>query len=509
MVENVLQMNHITKCFGSNIVLEDVNFILRKGEVHALLGANGAGKSTLMKILNGILVSYEGEILLNEKAVKLHDPQEAANKGISMIHQELELMDNISIFQNVWLGQEMQKKKFVLDYLKMKEDTQKMLDDLEFDLQAGMIVSNLSTAQRQLVLIARAIAMNPDVIIMDEPTSSLSISEVDNLFRVIKMLKSRGISIIYISHYLEEIFRIADRVTVLRNGRNVNTAVIQECTQEKIVEWMIGNKNIGGRQLKRDKTSTETAIEVRELTQNRGLVHDVSFAIKKGEIVGLAGVVGSGRTETAQIIFGIDNKAKGLIQVNGTSIQVSRHSPEKAAKLKMGYIPEDRKKDGLLSTRSVMDNMSIVALDKMRKNGFIRYKSLDKTVRALMDKLKIKCASVQQDAISLSGGNQQKVVIGKWLSVEPTVLIMDQPTRGIDIGAKEEIYSLVNELAQKGMAILFISDELEEIMNLADRVLVMKHGTIVAEFDNNDRMVTKSALLGCMIGEQTGIGMNS
>jgi ribose transport system ATP-binding protein len=502
-LENVLKMNRITKRFGGNAVLEDVDFSLNKGEVHALLGANGAGKSTLMKILNGIYVSYEGEILLRGKTLKLSSPQDAAKKGISMIHQELELVDNLSIYRNVWLGQEL-KKAAVLEYKKMKLRTQEMLNELEFDLKADMLVSTLSTAQRQLVLIARAIAMDPDVIVMDEPTSSLSISEVDNLFRVIKMLKSRGISIIYISHYLEEIFRVADRVTVLRNGRNVTSANIEDCTQAKIVEWMIGNKNLGGSALKRERLSSGTAIEVKGLAQNKGIVHDVTFHIGKGEIVGLAGVVGSGRTETARIIFGIDKKARGTVTINGSTVHVPQHSPEKAARLKMGYIPEDRKSDGLLTTRSVMDNMSVVAMDKMRKNGIIQYKPLQAKVQALVEKLNIKCASTRQDAVSLSGGNQQKVVIGKWLAVEPTVLIMDQPTRGIDIGAKEEIYKLVSELAQNGMAILFISDELEEIMNLADRILVMKHGTIVAEYDNSGRMVTKAVLLGNMIGEKTG-----
>ncbi len=508
ILENVLQMNHITKRFGGNTVLTDVDFSLRRGEVHALLGANGAGKSTLMKILNGIYISYEGEILLNGKTVKLSSPQDAAHKGISMIHQELELVDNLSIYRNIWLGQEL-KKAVVLEYRQMQRRTQDMLDELEFDLKADMLVSGLSTAQRQLVLIARAIAMEPDVIVMDEPTSSLSISEVDNLFRVIKILKSRGISIIYISHYLEEVFRITDRVTILRNGRNVTTAEIKECTQEKIVEWMIGNKNLGGNTRRHGRQHAGTAIEVSGLSQRRGIVHDVSFQIGKGEIVGLAGVVGSGRTETARIIFGIDKKASGTIRLGGNTIQAAQHSPEKAAKLKMGYIPEDRKTDGLLTTRSVMDNMGIVALGKMRKNGIIQYKPLQTRIKSLIAQLNIKCASVQQDAVSLSGGNQQKVVIGKWLAVEPDVLIMDQPTRGIDIGAKEEIYRLVNDLAQNGMAILFISDELEEIMNLADRILVMKHGTIVAEYDNSLRMVTKAALLGNMIGETGGADLQA
>lgn len=501
MNETVLQMRNITKIFGTNKVLDSVNFFLRKGEVHALLGANGAGKSTLMKILNGILVSYDGDILINDKKTTMTSPHDAAKKGIAMIHQELELVDNLSIYQNIWLGQELIKSAILLDYSSMKQKTKKMLFDLGFKLDAEMIVSDLSTAQRQLVLIARAIAMNPDVIVMDEPTSSLSVSEMDSLFHVIETLKLRGISIIYISHYLEEVFRIADSVTILRNGKNIITQPIEDCTQDKIVEWMIGNKSIRNEKRKREITDEEIILDAKNLTQNKGIVHDVSFQIKKGEILGLVGVVGSGRTETAQILFGIDKKSTGTICLNGRTIQAAHNSPEKAARLKMGYIPENRKSDGLLTTRSIFDNMNIVCLDKMHKYGIIQFKPLQNTMKLLAEKLKINYVSMQQDAIDLSGGNQQKVIIGKWLSVEPSILIMDQPTRGIDVGAKEEIYNLVNELATNGMSILFISDELEEVTILADRIIVMKHGTLVSEFDNADRNIEKSALLSCMISE--------
>ena len=501
MSENIiLEMNQITKKFGANKVLDTVDFELKKGEIHALLGANGAGKSTLMKILNGIFVSYDGQIKLNGNTINLTDPHDASLKGIAMIHQELELVPNLDVCSNIYLGYENKGKNFI-NHKQMRKNAQELLDRLSINIQADELVSSLSTAKQQLVLIARSIALNPDVIIMDEPTSSLSISEIDNLFVLIKDLKARGISIIYISHYLEEVFRIADRATILRNGQKIITTEISKCTQQQIVEWMVGHKNVGEIQFLRDKPEDEVVFEAKNLMQSKGIVKDVSFQIRKGEVLGLAGAMGSGRTETAQIIFGIEKKAKGQIVVDGKAVNVNKNNPEKSAKLRVGYIPENRKSDGLLTSRSIMDNMGIIALDNMKKNGVIQHTKLRRNAQNLIDKLKIKCSSMYQDAISLSGGNQQKVVIGKWLSVEPIVLIMDQPTRGVDIGAKEEIYNLVNELAKKGMAILFISDELEEIMNLADRVLVIKHGSIVAELDNYDRRIQKSALLGKMVGE--------
>lgn len=497
--DNVLQMNKISKEFNTVRVLNEVDFELKKGEVHALIGANGAGKSTLMKILNGIYVSYKGEILINGHKVFFKNPREAFENGVAIIHQELDLVNNLTVSENIFLGREKTRKGLIhcIERQAMKKEAQQLLDSLNFDIRADQVIGNLSVAKQQLVLIARVVAMDLKIIVMDEPTSSLSIKEIENLYDVIRNhLVKRGISVIYISHFLEEIFQIADRVTVLRNGSKINTANITECTQSKLVEWMVGHSEVQKAYL-RNKPNENTVLSVEGLTQKRGIVQDISLDIKKGEVVGLAGVVGSGRTELAKMIFGAEEKKSGKIFIEGKEVKIT--SPKKAVASNIAYIPENRKTEGLVVIHSINENLSLVAINDTAKCGILSYKVLYKKAKNMINSLKIMCSSGYQHVRFLSGGNQQKVVLGKWLSVDSKILLLDQPTRGVDVGVKEEIYGLIDELAKKGTSILFVSDELEELLNLADRILVMKKGKIVCEHNNNERVLDKKELLSTMV----------
>ncbi len=497
----VLQMKNITKEFDKVRVLDSVNLDVKRGEVHAIVGANGAGKSTLMKILNGIYVNYTGEIVLKNEILNFNDPIDALNHGITMIHQELDLVTNLDVSENIFLGREKKGQNIpVIDRPSMRKEAQALLDSLGFPIDANRKVESLSPAMQQLVLIARIVAIQSSVVVMDEPTSSLSISETEKLFSVIKDLSNQGISVIYISHFLEEIFTVADRVTVLRDGKNVTTRNIEDFTKKQIVECMIGHCSDSEKKYIRDNLSEDSVLQVKELTQKNGIVKDVSFNLRKGEVLGIAGVVGSGRTELARMIFGAEETASGEIILDGKKINVS--SPAKAVSAKLAFIPEDRKTEGLVLKRTIRDNISLASLKKSTKYGVINYGAMRKSIRRMIDFLCIKCHSEEQEVRFLSGGNQQKVVIGKWLSIGSRVIILDQPTRGVDVGAKEEIYSLIDSLAKEGTSIIFISDELEEILSLSDRILVLKKGKVVHEFDNSERFLCKTDLLTPMVSEE-------
>ena len=498
--ELALEMKHITKKFGSVRVLDQVNFDLRAGETHALVGANGAGKSTLMKIIDGIYVGYEGEVLIRGKKVKFKDPMDAQSAGIAMIHQELDLVVNLDVASNIYMGREMTSGRIghILKRKEMQKETQKFLDNLGFDLRADEITGDLSPAQQQLVLIARCVAMDASIIIMDEPTSSLSFKETEELFRVIDRLKKLGKSIIYISHFLEEVFRVSDRITVLRDGQKINTLNSEECSVQRIVDLMVGeNKNIE-KKFYRNMIFGQTVLEVKNYTGYGTAVQNISFAVGKGEVVGIAGVVGSGRTELVRTIFGADRKREGELLLHGSKISVK--SPAGAVRLGIVLVPEDRKAEGIIRKRSVGDNLVVAAYKLCSKLGIIQYEKLRQRAANMMDYMHVVARGQEQEIETLSGGNQQKIVIGKWLTISPEVLIMDQPTRGIDVGAKDEIYELINQLAEEGTAILLISDELEELINLSDRILVMKKGQFVEEFDNSKRSVVKTQLLEAMVG---------
>lgn len=497
--QEILIMKNIIKEFNTVRVLNNVDFSLLKGEVHSLVGANGAGKSTLMKILNGIIVDYEGEITFDGELAQLKNPREAFERGIAMIHQELDLVEELDVSENIYLGNEMCSGNFLstIDRKSMRSTAQELLDSLDFPIRSTDIVEDLSMAQKQLVLIARTVAMNAKVIVMDEPTSSLSSTETEKLFKVIKDLCKRGVSIIYISHFLEEIFHISDRATVLRDGEKVITVNIDECNEEQLIEWMIGHKSGTGEKFLREHSISESVLRLNNLSRKKGLVKNISFEIKKGEVLGIAGVVGSGRTELARTIYGVDTKSEGTIEFDGKTVEIN--TPLKAVSLDMAYVPENRKQEGLVLKRTISQNISLVAMKDNTKLKIVNYKSLRKIVKEMIKFMRIKCTSEDQEALYLSGGNQQKVVIGKWLSVKPKLLILDQPTRGIDVGAKGEIYNLINSLALEGKSILFISDELEELIALSDRILIMKKGMITEEFSNYHREITKDELLTAMV----------
>lgn len=500
MSENILEMREIVKEFSTVRVLDHVNFSLRPGEVHALMGANGAGKSTLMKILNGIYTLTSGSVLFDGKEVTIGSPREAYELGISMIHQELDLVGCRDVAENIYLGREIfkDKAKKILDRNAMHKEAQALIDELGFDLDAKAPVDKLSPAKQQLVLIARTVSCNSKVVVMDEPTSSLSHSETQQLFKVIRDLRKKNIAVIYISHYLEEIFEVSDRLTVLKNGQTVTTAVTKECTPNQLVKWMIGRetevvKNIGD-----PKNENEIILECNHLETKRNLIHDVSYHIRKGEIIGFAGVVGSGRTEIANMLMGAEAMKSGEIKVDGKSVRIS--SPTAASKLGINIVCEDRKQEGLITRLNIGTNMWLSYLGKNR-SPFLDFKTLRKKVDDMIGFMSVKCEGQNQLVSDLSGGNQQKIAIGKCLLNQPKVLIMDQPTRGVDVGAKGEIYGLVTDLAKEsGTAILYISDELEELIALCDRIYVIKQGRCIQEVDNHTEEVTKASLLAKMVG---------
>lgn len=495
-------MKNISKDFSGVVVLEDVNFTLKQGEVHALVGANGAGKSTLMKIINGIWVRYSGEMFLNGEKVKFKNPIDAEKQGIGMIHQELDLTPNLTVAENIYLGREICDGKIVMNKKSMFQEAQKLLDELEFEVDARDQVSNLSTAQQQLVLIARTVSMNSSLIIMDEPTSSLSISEIDNLFRVIKELKNKGISIIYISHFLEEIFKIADRVTTLRNGKWIGTKQIVDTTIEEVISMMVGGDHELDKKFYRERPSEDVRLEVQNLSQMNGTVQNINFEVKRGEILGVAGVLGSGRTEIGKMIFGAMKKRPGYkILLDGQECAMS--SPKEAVNHGIAFVSENRKTEGLIMRASLLSNISMVPLVRQSR-PWVKHSLLHKLAAQIGESMSLKYSSMEQTASSLSGGNQQKVVLCKWLATDINLMILDQPTRGVDVGAKNEIYILADELAKKGTSIIYISDELEELYNLCDRILVIKKGEIVADMENYDRQVTKAELFEKMITDKEG-----
>lgn len=492
----ILEMRNISKKFGSVKVLDGVDFTVEKGEVHALVGANGAGKSTLMKILNGIYTATEGDILLNGKKVVFSNPRDAFNSGVSMIHQELDLVTNLDVSENIYLGREL-KSGGKIDRPRMRRQAQELLDSLGFDIDAKEIVGKLSTAKQQLVLVARIVSLKSKLIVMDEPTSSLSVTETEALFDVIHQLKEADISIIYISHYLEEIFTVADKVTVLRNGCKVVTESIANCTQDQVVEWMVGKQIEHHQKIGRDFSDVREVLSVSGLTQKSGYVRDISFRLREGEIIGLAGVVGSGRTELLKMIFGAEEKDCGEVRINGKPMNINE--PKKAVALNIGFIPEDRKTEGLALGRSIGDNIALPELVDRSHHGIIDQKSVRTFIHQIINNLQVKCEAPGQEAVNLSGGNQQKVVIGKWLSGKFKIIFFDQPTRGVDVGSKSEIYQVIRGLAGQNVSMIVASDEIEELLDLCDRILVMKKGKIVHEFINNAETLTKADILSKMV----------
>lgn len=476
--ESIMEVKGVTKRFPGVLALDNVHLNLRRGEVLALIGENGAGKSTLMKILLGSYKLDSGEMEFKGEKYSPNSPADALKKGISMIHQEISLIPSMTVSENIWIGRESNFTSFgVLSTKKRLEATEKLLSELEIDVDPDAEVAELSVASMQLVEVARAVSYNSDIIIMDEPTSALTNKEIDTLYKIIRSFSAKGTSIIFISHKLEELFTICDRVTVLRDGQYVDTKNIAEITQDELVCMMVG-RELTNMYPKEEVEFGDIVLEVKNLTHD-GYFKNINFSVRKGEILGFCGLMGAGRTEIMQSIFGIDKISSGEILLNG--VKINNKTTKHAIEHKIAMVTEDRLRRGAIHKLSVKVNMSISYLEKICSFGFVKEKAEQEDCNKMVSAMGIKISSVNQEIGLLSGGNQQKVIIGKWLLTEPDVLILDEPTRGIDVASKAEIYKLIGKLAKQGKAILMISSELPEVMGISDRILVVRDGQIVAE----------------------------
>jgi ABC-type sugar transport system ATPase subunit len=490
----LLSFRSITKRFPGVVALDDVSFDIELGHCHALVGENGAGKSTLGKILAGVYTPDDGEIRLNAKAVHSPTPLAARKQGIAMVHQELAFCPNLSVAENLCLGNLPRRTGF-LDRRKMREQAREMLKQIEteFDLDAPM--SQLSTGQEQLVQIAAALGTKAQVIVMDEPTSSLSIRESQHLFDLLAKLKKRGITVIYVSHRLEEIFKLCDTVTVLRDGRHVITEPIAATNPERIIHQMVGREVTQYTSQHLSLELGEELLRVENLC-SPGRLQNISFTVRAGEILGFAGLVGAGRSEVAQAIFGLDPAATGKVFVRGKELPLG--SVTRALRAGLGFLPEDRKRMGLVLMMNCRENMSMAILRRLSVSGFVKRRKERALANRYVEQLRVKTASLETSTSSLSGGNQQKIALAKWLARECAVLIVDEPTRGVDVGAKAEIHHLLDELASKGLGIIAISSELPEVMNLSRRIIVMRQGVIAGELARAD--FSQPALMRLMAG---------
>lgn len=478
MGEVIIRMEGIDKAFAGVPALKKVKLELKTGEVHALMGENGAGKSTLMKILTGIYSKDAGQIFYEGKEVEYKNPREAQEAGIIIVHQELNMMTHLTVAQNLFIGRESMNGKLINDR-KMNKDAAEIFKRLNIDIDPAAVIGTLTVGKQQMVEIAKAISSKAKVIVFDEPTAALTETEINELFKIIRDLRDQGIGIIYISHRMDEIKQITDRVTVMRDGEYVGTLITEECTKSDIINMMVGRVIYEEpKQFSNVPQDAPVVLSVRNLNAGR-MVQNVSFDLKKGEILGFAGLMGAGRSETARAIFGADKKDSGQIFIKGKEVAVN--SPMDAVKHGIGYLSEDRKRYGIIVEKSVADNSVMACLERYTKKGLINDKSVHKDAEEFVEKLKTKTPSVEQFVVNLSGGNQQKVVIAKWLLCNSEILIFDEPTRGIDVGAKSEIYTLMNELVKQGKSIIMISSELQEVLRMSDRIVVMCEGRKTGE----------------------------
>jgi len=480
LTEQILKMTGICKSFPGVRALYNVNFDLFAGEVHALMGENGAGKSTLMKVLTGIYARDAGEIEYFGQPIHLKNTREAQEKGICIIHQELNMMNHLTVAQNMFIGREKSKGLF-LDEKAINDEAVRLLDQLGIEINPKETLGNLTVGKQQMVEIAKAISLDSKLLVLDEPTAALTDVEIEHLFKVMRDLKAKGVGMIYISHRMDEIARITDRVTVLRDGEYVGTIDTQGSSHDQIVKMMVGRTIFEEPKMKSScPPDAPVILEVTNMNAGR-MVQDISFSLRKGEILCFAGLMGAGRTEVARALFGADPKTSGTIKVNGQEVMIN--SPEDAVNAGIGYLSEDRKRFGLALGLSVAENSALANLDSFSGKLFVRQSDINKTAQQYVEKLNTKTPSVRQLVRNLSGGNQQKVVIAKWLIRDSNILIFDEPTRGIDVGAKSEIYKLIHELVDEGKSIIVISSELPEVLRLADRIVVMCEGRITGEVE--------------------------
>lgn len=477
-----VEMKGIVKSFGSNNVLKKVDFSVCGGEICALLGENGAGKSTLMNILGGVLAQDGGTIEIDGKPVVFTSPAQSLGAGIAFIHQELNLINDLPVYENMFIGREIKKKSGFLDHAKMYKETKELFEKMEIDIDPGAMVSTLDASFKQIVEISRALMMNASIIIMDEPTSSLTEPEIERVFEILRTLKDKGVGVVFISHKLGEVMEICDRYTVLRDGVMVAVGKVSDTTAAEIAYNMVGHEVHSGKN--EHKTSSQKEVLRLENLTNEPFFRDVSLCVNSGEVVGVTGLLGDGRSELFSTVFGALGKYKGKIFVKGNLVNIT--STRKALKLGIGYVPRNRKENGIIKDMSILENGSIVTLSRKTRFGLINSKAQKEEFERQRTGLQIKLDKITDLITSLSGGNQQKVVLAKWLCAHPDILILDNPTQGVDVGAKEEIYEIILELASEGMAVVVLSNEAQEIIRLCDRTFVMYHGNIRAELKGQE-----------------------
>jgi len=480
MSEYVLQMKNMTKRFAGVTALNNVNLNIKKGTIHSLMGENGAGKSTLMKCLFGIYQENSGEIFLEGKQVKFKNSDQALKHGIAMVHQELNQAVTRNVMDNVWLGR-YPRKGIIVDENKMYNDTKEIFKSLGIDIDPRIELRKLSVSQRQMVEIARAVSYNSKIIVFDDPTSSLTEKEVEHLFEIILRLKKDGCAIIYISHKMEEIFEISDEITILRDGLNVESGVVSNFNMDKIIKLMVG-RDLTHRFPEKTNKPKETLLKVENLTGFfLDSVKDITFNLKKGEILGVAGLIGSGRTELLELLYGIRTYGSGNVEINGKKISIK--TPKESIKNGFYMLTEERRVNGIFNVLSVRDNIIMSNLKSYLKNGIYKEEYTKKDVKWVIDKMRVKTASEKTRIMNLSGGNQQKIILGRAVLTNPSVLMLDEPTRGIDVGAKFDIYQLMNDLAVEGKGIIMVSSEMPELLGVCDRILVMSNNRLAGIVD--------------------------
>jgi inositol transport system ATP-binding protein len=482
-VRALLEIEGIRKVFPGVVALDKVSFKLKAGSVHALMGENGAGKSTLMKIISGIYTPDEGHLYLNGKKIILRSPLDALKQGIAMIHQELNLMPHMTVAENVWITREPLNRLGFVDHTELNRRTVELFERLHIQIDPTVEIQNLTVANRQMVEIAKAVSYNSDVLIMDEPTSALTEKEVAHLFDIIRKLRAQGKGIVYITHKMNELFEIADDVSVFRDGRYIATRASSDVTRDEIIHMMVG-REITQMFPKVAAPLGEVVLSVKDLSLD-GVFRKVSFDIRAGEILGVAGLVGSGRSNVAEALFGVEPATSGTIEINGQPIVMT--SPGKALAAGMAFLTEDRKETGCFLSLDILSNMDSAVLNQRYvRSGFVDSKTLGTDCIEMANRLKVKTPSMHEIIQNLSGGNQQKVLVGRWLLTHAKILILDEPTRGIDVGAKAEIHKLVSDLAGQGVAILMISSEMPEVLGMSDRIMVMHEGRVTGILDRKD-----------------------
>lgn len=476
-----IEMTAISKSFGTNKVLEKIDLVLHSGQVHALMGENGAGKSTLMNILTGLFPASSGTIVIDGVEKQFSNPQEAEAFGISFIHQEMNTWPDMTVLDNLFLGREIKGTFGLLDQKAMKEKAKRAFDRLGISIPLDLPIGSLSVGQQQMIEIAKSLLSEVSLLVMDEPTAALTDRETESLFQMIASLKKAGVGIVYISHRMEEIFRVTDLITVMRDGIVVDTKPTAETNPAELVKKMVG-RDIDDYYPAKAAELGELVFEVENLSGE--CFKDISFQVRRGEILGFSGLMGAGRTEVMRAIFGLDKRTAGRIRLNGQDIQVT--NPVQAIRAGIGFLTEDRKEEGLILDFSIKDNMTLPSHKDFSKNGFFDDKTSRDFVQKMIDRLRIKSGRPEMVVGNLSGGNQQKVVLAKWIGIAPKVLILDEPTRGVDVGAKREIYQLMNELAERGVPIVLVSSDLPEVLGVSDRIVVMHEGRITGELSRGE-----------------------